>query len=81
MLLLSVIPVQCGSPLVTQFQIQQTMAFHLQLVVLLDYADGLLQYFSKPQALETKLVSKSLSISLAPRLTTVSKSLSFVKAS
>ncbi len=66
MLLLSVMPVWGSSPLVTQFQIQQSMAFHLRLIVLLDYDNGLLQFFLKPHASETELVSEPLSISLAP---------------
>ncbi len=66
LLLLSVIPVHGSSPLVMQFEIHQSMEFRLHLIVLLDYADGLLQYFSKPQAPETGPVSESLSISLAP---------------
>ncbi len=42
------------------------MAFHLQLIVILDYEDSLLQYFSKPYVPEMEPVSESLSISLAP---------------
>ncbi len=42
------------------------MEFCLRLVVLLDYADGLLQYFSKPLAPGTEPVSETLLILLAP---------------
>ncbi len=66
LLLLSVILVRGSSPLITQFQIHQTMTFHLRIIVLLDYDDGMLQFFSKPLAPEMEPVSESFSISQAP---------------
>ncbi len=65
-LLLAMVPVPGCSPLMTRFQMHSAMTFCLHVVILLDYEDGQLHFFSEPPAPEMEPISETLSITLMP---------------